>query len=300
MDHSTEKWTMYFLNEGELRLLRLLKEHEGLTQAGYVMDVDVGIVTGLNEFFVPTQQQVEQHALTPYIHRLVGRSAQLPRLLFSECDWKANVENQSPSFLLRMPNVSFPQLPDELKTYVTSGEEKGMHTGYKCRIRNPWYVVPSVWTPHAFMLLQIHHYPRIILNAAEATCTDAIHRVRLKNGMSARTLAVAFLNSLTFAYSEITGRSYGGGVLELEPNEAERLPLPLLGAEKLDINELDKLLRNGDIYAALDITDQVLLKEALGLSAHDVKMLRTIWEKLRDRRVNRKPESTRNKSSQLD
>jgi len=143
------------------------------------------------------------------------------------------------------------------------------------------------------MLRQVHHYPKIILNDADATCTDTIHRVRLRNGTPAKTVAAAFLNSLTFAFSEVMGRSYGGGVLELEPNEAERLPLPLLGAEALDLNELDGLLRQGDIYTALDITDDVLLRKGIGLSIDETRMLRTIWQKLRDRRVNRKPDSAR-------
>ena len=85
------------------------------------------------------------------------------------------------------------------------------------------------------------------------------------------------------------GRSYGGGVLELEPNEAEMLPLPLVGAELLNLNELDRLLREGNIQAVLDITDNVLLKDGLGLSDQETRMLRTIWQKLRDRRINRKP-----------
>ncbi len=292
MDHSTEKWTMYFLEEEEIQLLRDLKAHPKLSIARDTIDVDVGIVTGLNEFFVLTEQQVEQYALRPYTQRIVGRSAHLPGIRFSDSDWMANVENQSPAFLLRSPDVPFYCLPDELKEYITSGEEKGLNKGYKCRIRNRWYVVPSVWVPHAFMLRQVHHYPKIILNDADATCTDTIHRVRLRNGTSAKTVATAFLNSLTFAFSEVMGRSYGGGVLELEPNEAERLPLPLLGADTLDLNELDRLLRAGDINAVLDITDEVLLRKGMGLSFEETQMLRTIWQKLRDRRINRKPDNT--------
>jgi len=291
MDHSTEKWTMYFLNEEELELLRRLKNHPKLTTAGYVIDVDVGIVTGLNEFFVLTQEQVEKHALMPYTQRIVGRSAQLSGICFSEEDWLTNVEKQSPAFLVNSPDEPFYRLPDSLKEYVTIGEEKGMNKGYKCRIRNRWYVVPSAWIPQAFMLRQIYHYPKIILNDAAATSTDTIHRVKLRNGVPAKTVAASFLNSLTFAFSEVTGRSYGGGVLELEPNEAERLPLPLIGADRLNLAELDTLLREGNIYAALDITDQVLLQDGLGLSSEETKMLRAIWQKLRDRRINRKPDN---------
>jgi len=63
-----------------------------------------------------------------------------------------------------------------------------------------------------------------------------------------------------------------------------------MGADRLDLDELDRLLRIGDIYAILDITDEVLLRQGLGLSVAETKQLRTIWEKLRDRRVNRKPD----------
>jgi adenine-specific DNA-methyltransferase len=293
MDHSTEKWTMYFLDDTELELLRALKANPQLSLAKDAIDVDVGIVTGLNEFFVLTEEQVEKYALRPYTQRIVGRSAHLSGIRFTNSDWVANVENQSPAFLLRTPDLPFYCLPEELKEYITSGEEKGLNKGYKCRIRNRWYVVPSVWIPHAFMLRQVHHYPKIILNDADATCTDTIHRVKLRNGTPAKTVATAFLNSLTFAFSEVMGRSYGGGVLELEPNEAEKLPLPLVGADTLDLNELDGLLRKGDIYAALDITDNILLRKGIGLSIDETRKLRTIWQKLRDRRINRKPDNVK-------
>lgn len=78
MDHSTEKWTMYFLDEEEIQLIRALKAHPKLTIASKVIDVDVGIVTGLNEFFVLSEQDVEKHSLKPYTQRIVGRSAHLP------------------------------------------------------------------------------------------------------------------------------------------------------------------------------------------------------------------------------
>lgn len=40
--------------------------------------------------------------------------------------------------------------------------------------------------------------------------------------------------------------------------------------------------------AILDITDQVLIRKGLGLSIKDTKMVRRIWQKLSDRRINRK------------
>lgn len=112
--------------------------------------------------------------------------------------------------------------------------------------------------------------------------------MRFINGVDGQTVTAAFLNSLTFAFAEVTGRSYGGGVLTFEPSEAEALPLPLTGAKLLDLERIDKLLRDNDIDTVLEITDSVLLIQGLGLSEDQTKTLRRIWAKLRDRRVNRK------------
>ncbi len=297
MDHSTEKWTMYFLDTKELALLRRLREHPCLTVAGQVLDVDVGVVTGMNDFFVLSQRQLEAYRLNRQTQPLVGRSNHLKGLIFSADDWQGMVDGQELAFLLTLPDVPFAALEPAAQQYVAWGEEQGWHTGYKCRIRKRWYVTPSLWTPQAFLLRQIHAYPKLVANQAQAISTDTVHRVRVRQGMNPETLAAAFFNSLTFAFAEVMGRSYGGGLLELEPNEAERLPIPLAGAESLDIHELDALVRAGKINDALDRTDEIFLRQELGLSERECHMIRGIWEKLRDRRINRKPEAKRGRKN---
>ena len=178
-------------------------------------------------------------------------------------------------------------LPSGVKEYIEFGVSQGFDTGYKCRIRKNWWVVPSVWVPDAFMLRQVHLCPKIVLNKCEATATDTLHRVKLINGMSGQILSCAFVNSLTLAFAEVTGRSYGGGVLTFEPSEAERLPLPVKNASDLDIDEIDSLLRENRLEKVLDITDDILLRKGLQLPAKEVSSLRSIWEKLCNRRIQR-------------
>lgn len=285
---SKDKWTQYFLTRREIELIRVVGRHAKLTRAREVLDVDVGVVTGRNEFFVLTSNQLKEWALEKYASRLVGRSGHLKGALFTEGDWSRNVENDYPSFLLTFPEEPFSRFSQRTQEYIRAAECANLHTGFKCRIRQPWYKVPSVWVPDAFMLRQIHAYPKLILNTSRATCTDTIHRVKWINGRSGRAITSAFLNSLTFAFAEVLGRSYGGGVLELEPSEAESLPLPLCGADKLDLRQIHHLLLRDEIASVLDMTDTVLLVRGLGLSRRDAKTLREIWIKLRDRRINRK------------
>ena len=150
-------------------------------------------------------------------------------------------------------------------------------------------MTPSLWTPDAFVLRQVGDYPKLILNQAEASSTDTIHRVRFKTkAISGETIALSYLNSLTFAFSEITGRSYGGGVLTFEPTEIEELPLPTLGKHNIDFKRVDSLIRQRKIEEVLDIVDRELLIKQLKFSEKEVKTLRGIWKKLSGRRTNRK------------
>jgi len=198
----------------------------------------------------------------------------------------ALVEKDDRCLLVRLPDVDRSDLDKDALAYVRSGEQNGYHEGYKCRIRLPrWWVVPSCWTPDAFMLRQIYDGPRLVLNASDATCTDTIHRVRARQGVRATSVVAAAVNSLTFAFTEIRGRSYGGGVLELEPTEAEALPFPHL--RQLDLHELDDLFRKRDLRAVLDMVDQCVLIPT-GLSTKDITVLRGIWTKLASRRLERK------------
>lgn len=289
LDHSSEKWTQYFLSNKELELIRRLRAHRKLSKLRDVASVDVGVVTGMNEFFVLSASRARELRLRRHTHRLVTRSAQLRGIAFTNRDWQNQLNSESPALLLNLPKRPKSSLGAFAKRYVQYGERQNFHTGYKCSIRDPWYGVPSIWVPDGFLLRQIHGYPKLILNRASATCTDTIHRVRILDRREKKNVATAFLNSVTFAFSEILGRSYGGGVLELEPNEADSLPIPLVGSHTLELGAADRAIRSGDdLSPLLDEHDAVLLINGLGLTSADVRALRAIWIKLRDRRIARK------------
>ena len=288
LNHSTEKWIKYYLTNKEIKLIRQLRECEKIPFTTELFEINVGLVSGENAFFLLNRNTVDEYQLANSTRMVIGRTEQLKGVILSERDFKTLIENGKKVYMFMPKNLPFSELSKAEQEYINYGVEQGYNKGYKCRIRKNWYCVPQSWEPDAFILRQVNRYPRIILNHVNAVSTDTIHKVRFLDGVNPEFVAAAFLNSFTLALAEITGRSYGGGVLTFEPGEIRQLKIPMKNAEKLDVNKIDKLIRDDRIDEVLDYTDQILLIEGLGLTKYDVETLRNIWIKLSERRIGRK------------
>jgi adenine-specific DNA methylase len=286
IQHDSEKWLKYFLTEREISFMRHLRQGDTATAMVAHASVDVGVVTGKNEFFVLTGEQIETLGLAGYTTPLVSRSAQLKGTQLGKADWEKLSAVGDRVHLLHI-TPSRPELSNALRRYIRSGEEKQYHKGYKCSMRKPWYAVPSVWTPDAFMFRQIYDFPRIVLNTSGATSTDTIHRLTSKWAKPERIIANTY-TWLTAASSEIEGRSYGGGVLELEPTEAERVLMPAKLNGAMPLTDCDRLMRVGRLDVILEENARIVLREHMGLSVRDCHSLKEIWVKMRDRRLARR------------
>jgi len=286
--HDNEKWTKYFLNPREIDFLREIKDSNRIPLANNILDSDVGIVTGRNEFFMLKQSQVAQWNLQDVTTKVVSKSNQLSGIIFNDNDFDANAQKDLPNQLFLPENIEFEYLDKYSQKYIKYGEEKKFHTGYKCGIRKKWYITPSLWIPKGFALRQVNRYPKLVLNHVEASSTDTIHRVRfISDEFSPESIVVCFLNSLTFAFSEVTGRSYGGGVMTFEPTEIEELLIPVVENHGIDINLIDELIREDRIEEVLDIVDKAVLIDHYGFTLEETLELRNIWLKMSDRRINR-------------
>lgn len=283
--HEKEKWTKYLLDPAQIRLLRKLKHANAMTRFGEVADVDVGIVTGRNSFFTFTDADAHALKLRKHCVPLVSRSTQLAGIVYDTNCRVNDIAAKHRTWLLDAPHHP---TDSALVTHIDAGKRAGVDKGYKCSIRKPWWSTPSLWIPDLFMLRQIHLAPRLTVNAAAATSTDTVHRVRLIADVDPTALAAVFHNSATFAFAEIMGRSYGGGILELEPREAEQLPIPPPAYASTELGQdIDLLLKANEIEKALDIVDRRVLIDGLGLSPDLVAQCRTAWASLRDRRTKR-------------
>ena len=280
------KWTSLFIEESAYKALDEAQKCSRLLPLGSLASVDVGIVTGRNSFFILNEFKRNQLQASSLSIPIVGRTSAFTTPVFNQIDFE-NYKNIYPSYLLDLSGVFLPKFP-LIMDYIKLGEKEGINLGYKCRIRKRWFDVPSIYTPNAFLFRQIHRYPLLVVNKAQATCSDTIHRVRVKNWVDITKLACIFFNSLTLAWAEVCGRSYGGGVLELEPREAEELPIAYSDSIGIDIDKVVSLIKKGSVYEALDYVDNVVLKDFLGFDHLIMREIRKAWEQLRDRRNERR------------
>ncbi len=285
--HDSEKWLKYFLNNRQISFMRALRDANNTTSMSTHASIDVGVVTGKNEFFVLTADQVSKLGIDGYTTPLVSRSAQLKGSQLDKSDWKSLAEMGNRVHLLNISKEQAKKLSPRLRRYIEDGERRKFHEGYKCSIRDPWYLVPSVWVPDGFAFRQIYDFPRMVLNESGATSTDTIHRMRSNGAMAERIVANTY-TWLTAASAEIEGRSYGGGVLELEPTEAERLLMPAKLNGAMPLSEVDRLVRAGKLDDVLEENARIVLRKHMGLTAAECALLNDIWRKMRDRRNSRR------------
>jgi len=277
------KWMLALLTKTERELLAGLESHQRVRRFGEIASVDVGIVTGANKFFLVPDSVVEEYGLQAWAHPMFGRSEHVSGVVYGRRNHEENRKKGLPTNFIWFGGQLFTGLSEGARKYIKLGERENLHRRYKCRIRTPWYAVPSVYASPVGMLKRSHHFPRLVLNRLKALTTDTAYRIQPET-VSAGSLVQSFVNSLTALTAELEGRHYGGGVLELVPSEIEKLLLPLTDYSRHSLNALDQLIGSGtDPEGVLRQQDSIVL-EPLGVSRADRSNLLEAWNRLRSRR----------------
>jgi adenine-specific DNA methylase len=274
------------------QLYHRLKTHPQVKRLDQLAQVSIGYVTGANDYFHLSPQQASKLRIPErFLKPALRKSRSLIGLRFSKADWQGASESQDAGYLFYVNGHT--RLPRSVLAYIEQGEARQIHQAYKCRVRSPWYGLPQVHVPDAFLTYMNTDAPRLVANSARAVAPNTLHGVRLgcDIGMDAEALACLWQTSLTHLSAEIEGHSMGGGMLKLEPSEAARVLLatPDLGPQKIKqlSRQLDQMLRGGQREAAQTLADQVVLQQGLGLSAADCQRLSKAADGLRMRRGSR-------------
>ena len=293
LKHVKEKWTKYFVSAEEIKIIQSIRDDERFKKFSDMALINVGITTGNNTYFSVNKETVDKYELSSVTLPLIGRSSHAHGIYFNDKDWQENIKTDKRAMLIGFPDTPYEEYPAKHREYIELGEKNKENKGYKCSIRDRWYIVPSIWVPDAFFLRRNNLYPKFVLNQCNAVSTDTMHRIKFYDGVNAENVLLSYYNSISFAFTEICGRSYGGGVLEILPGEVGNIMLPIIDGidEELRndlLKQIDIVVRNNDdIEKALDFVDQKLLIEILGIDSEICVSCRNIWRKMKKRRLGR-------------
>lgn len=231
----------FVLPAGIRQMYRQLAGDRAVFRLGGVARVGIGYVTGANEFFHlrPSQARalgIPREFLLPTVRN--GRC--LPESAVDAETVAAWEKQDAPCLLLRIGPTE--DLPASVKAYLRSAAGDEAKQSFKCRTRTPWYSVPGVLIPDGFLAYMSNGGPALVANEAECACTNSVHAVRVKKSVSVHGLQRMWNHPLTRLSTELEGHPLGGGVLKLEPGEANRVILPksTLQFSPRDLNLLDE------------------------------------------------------------
>lgn len=286
------KWTDSLVDPRALEPLSILMRSGQFAPLQAWGDTTLGIVTGNNKYFAVSPHRAKELGLrqsellplsppgSSHLRGLSLTSAQLVKL-----------GKDGQSTLLFYPRA---KPSKEAAAYIEDGHRTGVDTAYKCRVRKTWYRVPLVAPADLLLTCMNADTPRLVSNEAKVYHLNSIHGVYLKaheREIGCELLPLASLNSATLLHAEMVGRAYGGGILKLEPKEADlwAVPSSTLVRERAaalrSIREtVAELLQAGDLISAVECVDGALLTQDGMLVPEQLQRLRAARMLLSTRR----------------
>lgn len=280
------KWTHHTLNSDELTFLHKIKME--LKNINQYCDSKPGIVTAANQFFIINEETESQYGLKKYTLPILQKSSFANgSVIFSKSDYEHLVLSGKPSKIISFKDNDFDDFDDRIKSYLSIGEKNKINQRYKCKIRENWFVIPNISTvPDGFFFKRCHNYPKLLKNEANVLVTDSAYKIIMFEDFTINQLIYSFYNSLTLTFAELEGRYYGGGVLELTPQEFKKLPIPMVSVTDKFFNsfikEFDAKSKIDDILVK---NDDHILNSTIGLNSNEIKFLQSIRYKLIQKRM---------------
>ncbi len=231
----TARWTKFPLNS----IPAVLHSDRKQVRLSDLFDVKRGLVTGANDFFILTPEQIAKYQLPQEFFIPILPGPRLLRLDEIEADAVGNPVLEQQLFLLdcKLQEDEVIKYP-KLAKYLQMGKESGVDQGYICRHRSPWYAqeerAPSrlLCTYMGRVGKERSNPFRFILNHSQAIVANVYLMLTPKSGLEkALKDDPVIYRHIWEALTSITpdvlmgeGRVYGGGLYKLEPGELLNIP----------------------------------------------------------------------------
>ena len=218
---------------------------DGVRRLGTLATVGIGYVSGANGFFHLRPSEARRLRIPErFLQVAVRRGGSLPAARSVTQRHVASwLDADEPVLLLRIARDER-RLPSAVRAYLDSPPGERARAAYKCRAREPWYAVPDVVVPDGFLTSMSGERAQLVGNAARCVATNSVHVVRMKDAVPVRDLQRRFDSTLARLSCEVEGHALGGGMLKLEPREAQRILVPGAPAAR-ELSAARELLERG-------------------------------------------------------
>lgn len=282
--------THYLLGPKVRHLYQSLSEQDGISRFGDVADIGIGYVTGANDYFHLSERErrvwnISRRHLRPAVISLSGFQG----LVLKTSDWRQRARSEEKVYLFAPLSKSERELPSGIRRYLSRGIHLSIPQRFKCRVRTPWFQVPHVRIGDALLSYMAGNSPKLVLNQSKCVAPNTLHLVRFKKDQTPSLFVAGWYSSLSRLSCEIEGHPLGGGMLKLEPSEAERVLIaqPLKRDCPRLFMEINHLLRLRQFERVRDLVDQKILRKRFALSGNECARLRDAANHLESWRMHR-------------
>ncbi|HTU15552.1 MAG TPA: N-6 DNA methylase [Solirubrobacterales bacterium] len=234
----------------------------------------IGYVSGDKGFFHPSREQIELHGLRPEsLAATLTTGRQLVPGGVSTTGTRDEVH-------LFVPPSDPADLSPGEREYIAEGVEQGVDRRYKCRIREPWYLIRALKVSDV-VLPVFAETPQLFKNDAGLLATNSFMCGQIEPERRDALLAVWY-SSLTLLEAELKVHSLGGGVFVFVPSELGAMRLPSAVPDRSSVTDrLKELSLTASRPDEFRRGDEFVLGELLGLGPDEVELIREGAETLR-------------------
>lgn len=243
-----------------------------------IADTRIGTVTGADSFFIVDRQSAIEMGLKEKDYQNILRSLRNVRgfCLNGDCPEKV---------LMHFP--SKPEMP-QIVQYLKKGRKEGIHQRAHCLRRSPWYTIQRLDPPDALFPYRTSHTPYLVLNLPRYLCTNSVHAInwRKLNRRQIEWVQVSLLSAPGQLSLEAHAKTYGSGVLKIEPNSLGSA-LVTTGGDRLPrklYKQIDELLVSNKRDEASSIATDII-QNSCGIDSKTMQVCMTVLRELRHRRL---------------
>lgn len=266
--HDRENYKLTIIDRDDVESFYKVVHSNGSSKLKDLCNIRIGMVTGDNStFIINSSTKLEYNLSDTCLSPVIGRFSHLTGLIHTESRHKKLIDNDLRCLLVCPSTIN--RRRTSIRQYLSTVNKDKRKNNKTFPKRESWFYPDDHKYPDAFFSYMTHEGPRMVINQAKYNCTNSIHRIYFKENMKAwmkKALALSLLSSFSQLSAEIEGRSYGSGVLKLEPNSANQIAifsneatlLALYNASSQITPHIDK----GEFDTAREVIDEIISRHS--------------------------------------